>query len=69
MINFQIILRFMDSFNRAYIHTRSTIRTKFRVNNIDITLGYSFLRTFIDTCSASSTIISYYMSHRYENLS
>jgi len=69
MMYLQTVLRFVDSFHRTYIHTRGTIRTKFRVNNIDITFGNSFFWTFINACSASSTIISYYMSHLYENLS
>jgi len=55
----------MNRFNRTYISTGAAIGANIRIDFVDITLGYSFNRTFIDAGSASSAIIVDLVSHFY----
>jgi len=59
---FEFLFR-MNCLYRANISTSTTVSAYIRINFINIAFRYSFNRTFIDTCSASSTIIINFVSH------
>ncbi len=53
----------MNCFGGAYLCAGAAVGTNFRINHIDVTLRDSINRAFVDTCSASNTIFSNYVSH------
>lgn len=55
----------MNSLDRANIGTCTTICAYIRINLIDIALGDSLNRTFINTGSASGAIFTDFVSHFY----
>lgn len=56
-------LFFMNGLYRADIHASTAIRTQLGIYHIDITLGNSFFRTFINTGTTGCTFIIYYVCH------
>jgi hypothetical protein len=55
----------MYSLNGAYICTCTAIGAYIRIYFIDVALGDSFNRTFINTSSASGAIFTDFVSHFY----
>jgi len=52
-----------DRFNGTYISTCAAIGTEFRINYINITFSDCLHRAFVNTGTACSTVISYFISH------
>jgi hypothetical protein len=68
-IPFQIAGLFrMNSLNRAYISTCTTIGADIRINFINITFRYSLYGTLINTGSACCAIFTDFVSHFYNFL-
>jgi hypothetical protein len=62
-ISLIVILSRMNCFNRANISTCTTVGANIRINFVNVAFRYRFNRTFINACSASSTIIINFVSH------
>ncbi|OAV66228.1 hypothetical protein Barb4_02985 [Bacteroidales bacterium Barb4] len=53
----------MDGFCGTSVRTRSALGTQFGVNSVLVAFGDCSHRTFVNTSTASNTVVTNYVSH------